>query len=76
MSKVTKGLSVRRDYSYHMNLSVENLTIALLSNRARSCADLGGVRNLLVRHVIMVLLSNTELIFLATLAYTEPTRPV
>lgn len=52
MSKVTDGLSVRRDHSYHMNVSTENLTIALLSYRAGSRVGVGGVRSLLVPYVI------------------------
>ena len=49
MSKVTEGLSVPKDLSYHINLSVENLTIALLSYRAGSRVGVGGVRSLLIR---------------------------
>jgi hypothetical protein len=49
MSKVTEGLSVPRDRSYHMNLSIENLTIALLGYCAGSRVGVGEVRSLLIR---------------------------
>ena len=48
-SRATEGLSVPRDRSYHINLFVENLTIALLSYRAESRVSVGGVRSLLIR---------------------------